>query len=148
MRRPEKREVSTDRGPMTVIVARNRVHAFGSNGWDVLLWAGSWVGRLATRDRRWRVNIRAGAPRLWSGTQELVYAEVFDSREHAVRRAEEMAAAIRRGEWPADSPPMAVPGNEWLQPQSRREAVVRLFDVVTLGALAVAFALLGCRSPG
>lgn len=144
-KKPIKLEVTTEQGPFTVCVARNRVHAFGSNGYDVVLWGFSWLVRLCARDDRWNVSIRAGVPRLWSGTQQLVWSDLCSTYGAAVDRAGELVSDLGRGEWPTAHTPVEVPGPGWLAPQSRLDAAARLVGVLAIGGLGLIFPLLGTQ---
>ena len=80
MKRPRKLLVKDVSGQAyTIVVHRGSVHAMGSNGWDSILWLGSWILRLLRRDRRWCVSLREGRPELCSGTQRLMRQECFYS---------------------------------------------------------------------
>lgn len=137
----------TARGPVTVIVGRNRIHSFGSNGWDLVLWAISWLTRIVTREKRWRVSLRMGEPRLWSGTQQLLYTEVLDDEAKARQRAAELVGVLEGDDWPIDAANLEVPSGEWLAPTSRAEAAVRLAAVIAFAVATTTFALLGGRAP-
>lgn len=143
MNRPLKTAVETARGPMTVLVSRSRIHQFGSNGWDLLLWLASWLVRMVLHDQTWQVTVRAGAPRLWSGTQARLYSEQMTTFAAAVPRAEEIADSLEHDTWPAQSTPVDVPrGREWLSPTSKGEAAVRLIALFGMISMLGAFALL------
>jgi hypothetical protein len=92
---PSATEVRTASGVFTVGVSRSRIHAFGSNGWDAVLWLGSWMSRLIHRDSGWVVTVREGRPELMSGTQPLVSTESFDTLRAAQLRAVELIEEMR-----------------------------------------------------
>ena len=89
--------VMTTNGVFTVGVGRNRIHAFGSNGWDALLWLASWSSRLLHRDSRWVVTVRQGRPELMSGTQPLVSTESFETFAAAQEQAVQLLEDMRSG---------------------------------------------------
>lgn len=92
---PSATEVGTSSGVFTVGVSRSRIHAFGSNGWDAVLWLGSWMSRLIHRDSGWVVTVREGRPELMPGTQPLVSSESFETYPAARRRAVELIKEMR-----------------------------------------------------
>lgn len=92
---PFATEVGTSSGVFTVGVSRSRIHAFGSNGWDAVLWLGSWMSRLIHRDSGWVVTVREGRPELMSGTQPLVSSESFETFRAAQLRAVELIEEMR-----------------------------------------------------
>ena len=92
---PSATEVETWSGVFTVGVSRRRIHAFGSNGWDAVLWLGSWMSRLVHRDSGWVVTVREGRPELMSGTQPLVSSESFETFRAAQLRAVELIEEMR-----------------------------------------------------
>ena len=87
--------VKSSNGVLTVGVGRSRIHAFGSNGWDLYLWMVSWVSRVLHRDTRWGVTVREGRPELMSGTQALVSTEQFETYAAARGRALQLLDEIR-----------------------------------------------------
>ena len=92
---PFATEVGTSSGVSTVGVSRSRIHAFGSNGWDAVLWLGSWMSRLLHRDSGWVVTVREGRPELMSGTQQLVSCESFETFRAARLRGVELIEEMR-----------------------------------------------------
>ena len=93
--KPSSTAVETENGVFTVGVGRSRIHAFGSNGWDVVLLLTSWMSRLLHRDTRWVVTVREGRPELMSGTQPLVSSEPFETYRAAQSRASELVEEMR-----------------------------------------------------
>ncbi len=87
--------MKTARGVFTVGISRSRIHALGSNGWDAVLWLGSWMSRLIHRDSGWVVTVREGRPELMSGTQPLVSSESFETFPEAQLRAVELIEEMR-----------------------------------------------------
>ncbi len=143
-----KQRVDTAAGEVTIVVSRHGVHALGSNGWDFYLWAFSWIVRVLRRDRKWQAAVRAGGPRMLSGTQDLLYAEEADSREDALIRARHLQVEVERGSWSSGAVPTGRPSFDWLQPMNAREGLVRIVAVISCASLMFSFTILGERTPG
>jgi len=144
----EKDWADFEQRPVTVMVARHKIHLWGSNGWDGWLWLFSWVVKIVSLDQSWVARLLAGSPRLLSGTQEVLYEKRFQTRGEARDHADVLKNLLAGGEWPVGATEsLPIIDDEWLKPTTKVEAIVRIAGIVGLACMAILLPVLGTNTP-